>query len=57
MGPLGGRWVLFMRKGLGATEGLLVRDPVSQERGLGCLGHPGVFGRVWGHLGGGLMVS
>lgn len=53
MGP----WVLFMRKGLGATEGLLARDPVSQGRGLGCLGHPGLFGRVCGHLGGGLMVS
>lgn len=40
-----------MREGLGATEGLFVREAVSKERGLRHLGDPRVFARVWGHLG------
>lgn len=49
-GELGGRWALFMREGLGATEGLFVREAVSKDRGLGHLGDPRVFGSIWEHL-------
>lgn len=48
LGELGGRWTLFRREGLGATERWFVREAVSKGRDLGCLGDAG---RVWRHLG------